>query len=59
LTILLQIAAVYVPFLERFFQVMPLSAAKFGICAGLGLVIWGAVALERHLLRNKSRASVA
>ena len=59
LTILLQIAAVYVPFLERFFQVVPLSATNFGICVGLGLVIWGAVALESHLLRNEGRASVA
>jgi Ca2+-transporting ATPase len=59
LTILLQIAAVYVPFLERLFQGAPLSAANFGICVGLGLVIWGAVALESHLLRNEGRAPVA
>jgi Ca2+-transporting ATPase len=49
LTILLQLAAVYVPFLERFFQVVPLSATDFGICATLGLVVWGAVEAERHL----------
>ncbi len=57
LTVLLQIAAIYVPFLERFFQVVPLSAANFGICVGLGFVIWSVAAVEGHLLRRGSRAS--
>lgn len=57
LSILLQVAAVYVPLLESFFQVVPISGADFGICVGLGLVIWGAVALEGHFLRRAVRAS--
>jgi Ca2+-transporting ATPase len=40
LTILLQIAVVYVPSLERFFRVVPLSAANSGTCVAPRLVIW-------------------
>ena len=57
LTVLLQIAAVYMPFLERFFQVVPLSAADFSVCIALGVVIWGAVEVERHLLWRRAVAS--
>jgi Ca2+-transporting ATPase len=57
LTVLLQLAAVYAPFLERFFQVVPLSAADFSVCIALGVVIWAAVEVERHLLRRRAIAS--
>jgi Ca2+-transporting ATPase len=53
LTLLLQVAAVYVPFLDRFFEVVPLSAANFGLCIALGLGLWGAVAIEKRLLRRR------
>jgi Ca2+-transporting ATPase len=49
LTILLQIAAIYVPFLDTFFQVIPLSAFDFGLCVLLGGLIWVAVELEKRL----------
>jgi Ca2+-transporting ATPase len=49
LTILLQLVAVYVPFLDEFFQVVPLSAADLGICAVLGGIVWGAVEVEKKL----------
>ena len=56
LTILLQVAAVYVPFLDEFFEVVPLSAANFGLCVALGLVVWVAAELEKRLLlRRKER----
>jgi Ca2+-transporting ATPase len=55
LTILLQIAAVYVPFLDEFFQVVPLSAANFGLCVLLGGVVWGAVEIEKHLTLHKQQ----
>lgn len=51
LTILLQLAAVYVPFLDRFFEVVPLSAANFGLCVVLGALVWGAVEIEKRILR--------
>ncbi|MFN2284692.1 MAG: cation-translocating P-type ATPase, partial [Anaerolineae bacterium] len=47
LTTLLQLAAVYVPFLDTFFQVTPLSAADFALCVGLGGVVWVAVEIEK------------
>jgi Ca2+-transporting ATPase len=53
LTILLQLAAIYVPFLDEFFQVVPLSAANLGICVALGGVVWGAVELEKYILLRK------
>jgi Ca2+-transporting ATPase len=50
LTISLQLAAVYVPFLDTFFEVVPLSAANFGLCVLLGGLVWGAVEVEKRLL---------
>jgi hypothetical protein len=41
------LAAVYSPFLDGFFQVVPLSAADFGLCVTLGAVVWGAVEIEK------------
>ena len=52
LTVLLQLAAVYVPFLDTFFQVVPLSVANFGLCVVLGGLVWGAVEIEKHVLRK-------
>ncbi|MBN1137615.1 MAG: cation transporting ATPase C-terminal domain-containing protein, partial [Anaerolineae bacterium] len=52
LTILLQVAAVYVPFLDEFFEVVPLSAVNFGLCVALGIIVWGAVELEKRLLER-------
>jgi Ca2+-transporting ATPase len=52
LTIVLQLAAVYVPFLDEFFEVVPLSAVDFGICVVLGLVVWGAVRIEKRLVQR-------
>ncbi len=49
LTILLQIAAIYIPFLDTFFQVTPLATATLGLCAGLGVVVWAAVAIEKRI----------
>jgi Ca2+-transporting ATPase len=56
LTILLQLAAVYVPFLDTFFEVVPLSAANFGLCIVLGGLVWGAVEIEKRLLRQRNAA---
>jgi len=53
LTTLLQLAAVYVPFLDTFFQVTPLSAADFALCVGLGGVVWVAVEIEKGLNKKE------
>jgi Ca2+-transporting ATPase len=53
LTIVLQIAAVYVPFLDEFFEVVPLSAANLGLCVAWGGVVWGVVEIEKRLLQQR------
>jgi len=53
LTVVLQAAAVYVPFLDRFFQVVPLSAADLGLCATLGMLVWIAVRVEKALTHTR------
>jgi len=57
LTILLQIAAIYVPFLDTFFQVVPLSAKDLGLCALLGVVIGAAVEIEKRLMLRRQTAA--
>lgn len=55
LTIALQIAVIYVPFLDTFFQVAPLSANDFGLCVLLGIVIGVVVEIEKRTVsRRKS-----
>ncbi|MBN1487652.1 MAG: cation-translocating P-type ATPase, partial [Anaerolineae bacterium] len=49
LTIVLQVAAVYVPFLDTFFQVVPLPATDFGVCVLLGVIIWIIVEIEKRM----------
>jgi len=52
----LQAAAVYSPFLNRFFHVKPLAPADLGLCVILGLVVFVVVALEKRLSRAKGTA---
>ena len=52
LTIALQIAVLYIPFLDTFFQVVPLSAFDFGICVALGGIMWAAVEIEKGLYKK-------
>jgi P-type Ca2+ transporter type 2C len=54
LTILLQLVAVYLPFLDTFFKVVPLSAGHLAVCALGGLLVWGMVEIEKLLLRRNS-----
>jgi Ca2+-transporting ATPase len=53
LTIVLQIAAIYVPFLDTFFEVVPLSATNFGLSVLLGIVIWIAVEIEKRIVSRR------
>jgi len=52
----LQAAAVYSPFLNRFFHVKPLAPADLGLCVILGLVVFVMVALEKRFSRAKDTA---
>jgi Ca2+-transporting ATPase len=54
LTVLLQGALIYVPFLQRFFQTTSLSALDLAISAGLSSIIFWAVEIEKLVLRRGS-----
>jgi Ca2+-transporting ATPase len=60
LTFSLQLAVIYLPFLQGFFSTVPLSAAQIGICLGLSLVMLLAVELEKLLIQivRSGRVSV-
>jgi len=52
LTIVLQIAVIFIPFLDTFFEVVPLSAFDFGLSVLLGGIIWAAVEIEKRLINK-------
>ncbi len=51
LTVCLQLAVIYLPFLQGFFSTAPLSAAQIGICFALSLVMLLAVETEKLIVR--------
>jgi Ca2+-transporting ATPase len=53
LTIALQLAVVYVPFLDRFFEVVPLALPELLLAAGLGSIVFFAIEIEKWLLRRR------
>lgn len=54
LTFLLQIAAIYVPFLDKFFGLTPLSLLELGLAVGAGFVTLTAVLIETYLSKKRS-----
>jgi Ca2+-transporting ATPase len=61
LTVLLQFAVIYVPFLQRVFNTQPLAASDLGIAVGAGLVVILMVEFwkvyQRRRARNRSAAT--
>lgn len=53
LTILLQLATIYTPFLQPIFKTQPLTLQELSICFALAGVIIIAVEIEKWLVRNK------
>lgn len=51
-TFLLQLAVIYVPFLNAIFRTQPLSLRELGICLGLAAVVFHAVELEKWVKGN-------
>ncbi len=47
--LVLQLVVIYVPFMDDFFGVTPLTLAQLGICAAAGLIIPVAMELEKRL----------
>ncbi|MBC5775404.1 cation-translocating P-type ATPase [Pontibacter sp. KCTC 32443] len=54
LTFLLQIAAIYIPFLDTFFGLTPLSLQELGLAIGAGFVTLTAVLIETYLSKKRS-----
>ena len=52
LTVLLQLATIYVPFLQPIFKTQPLTVNELAICCVLSCVVFVAVEIEKWLIRN-------
>ena len=53
-TFALQLAAIYLPFLEGFFQITPLSAMELGICIATGVLVFALVELQKRWIKPQS-----
>ncbi|MBN1119772.1 MAG: cation-translocating P-type ATPase [Anaerolineae bacterium] len=58
LTFGLQLAAIYMPFLDEFFEIVPLSGAELLISIGLGSVAFFAIEIEKWLRRRRHKRVV-
>jgi Ca2+-transporting ATPase len=54
-TLLLQLAAIYLPFMDRFFDLTPLPLKDLGIAFGMGVLTWAGVQVEKWLTRGDFR----
>jgi Ca2+-transporting ATPase len=52
LTVLLQLAVTYLPFLQQLFETQPLSLSELLLCIALGFIMLLGVELEKLLFRH-------
>jgi Ca2+-transporting ATPase len=52
ITLVLQLAVVYVPFLQSFFQTQALDRHQLGVCLAASTIVFWAVEFEKWLLRR-------
>ncbi|MBS0310578.1 MAG: cation transporting ATPase C-terminal domain-containing protein, partial [Proteobacteria bacterium] len=52
LTFILQMAVLYVPWLNPIFRTAPLSAGELAMCLGLSSVVFVGVEIEKALVRR-------
>lgn len=55
LTVLLQLAVIYVPFLNVFFHTQPLTAGELGLAFGASAIVFAAVEIEKLVKRKMSK----
>ncbi len=55
LSLLLQLATIYVPWLQPIFRTQPLSAAELALCFGLASVVFVVVEIEKAWRRHAGR----
>jgi Ca2+-transporting ATPase len=52
LTVLLQLATIYVPFLQSIFKTQPLTLSELFICCALSMTVFVAVEIEKWMVRR-------
>jgi P-type Ca2+ transporter type 2C len=52
-TLALQLAVIYVPFLDRFFGLTPLPLRDLGLACAMGVLTWAGVRIEKALLGSR------
>jgi len=57
-TMLLQFAVIYVPFMQDFFSTVPLSAKDLLLALALGSIVFWAVELKKWWIRRSSRTDI-
>lgn len=57
LTFALQMATIYVPWLNPIFKTQPLPAWELGLCIALAALVFVAVELEKAWRRHRARAA--
>ena len=55
LTVGLQLAVIYVPFLQELFKTVPLSPLELGICLGMSTLVFGAVEAVKWIGRRRTQ----
>jgi Ca2+-transporting ATPase len=58
LVLALQVAVLYVPFLQSVFTTQALSAADLGVCLAAGLVVFGVLEAEKWWLRPRGQRTL-
>jgi Ca2+-transporting ATPase len=57
LVFLLQLAVIYIPFLQNFFQTVPLTAADFAISLSISALVFIGIEFEKWLTRSRRSGS--
>jgi Ca2+-transporting ATPase len=57
LTTILQIAIIYLPFLNRIFNTAPLTITELGLCVLVSAITFHAVELEKFIRRKTVKAA--
>jgi Ca2+-transporting ATPase len=57
LTVIGQMAVVYVPFLQDLFKTVPLTAGELALCLALSTVVFWAIELEKWVMRLRDRGT--
>jgi Ca2+-transporting ATPase len=54
-SLMLQLAVIYIPYLDGFFSLTPLPLKDLGLAFGMGILAWACVQVEKRVLRRPNR----